>query len=136
MIGSVPSGVAMSKARPICTPRKSRCETPMIVKGWPSSSNRLADHIGAAAVFALPESVTEDRDRPVRTAAAPIVVGGEQAADLRRDAERVEEAAADEESLRVARLAAGIQVEARVAVGADADQHLLVIADVFPYADW
>ena len=94
--------------------------------------NRFADHVRAAAVFALPESITEDRDRPIRTAAAPIIVGREQAANLRRDAERVEEAAADEEPLRVARLAAGIQVEARVAVGADADQHLLVIADVLP----
>jgi hypothetical protein len=36
MIGSVPSGAAMSKARPICMPRKSRCETPTIVNAWPS----------------------------------------------------------------------------------------------------
>ena len=37
--------------------------------------DRLADHVGAAAVFALPESVTQDRHRPVRSAAAPVVVG-------------------------------------------------------------
>ncbi|MNC90059.1 hypothetical protein D3C83_61070 [compost metagenome] len=68
--------------------------------------DRLADHVPAAAVLALPEAITEHRNGAVRTAAAPVVVRGEQAADVRRDAERVEETPADEETLRIAGLAA------------------------------
>ena len=94
--------------------------------------NRFSDHVRAAAILALPEAVTEDRHRSIRSAAAPVIVGREETPDVRRYAERVEEPPADEEALRVARLAAGVQVEARVAVGADADQHRLVIADVLP----
>ena len=74
---------------PTRTPRNSGGVTPTIVNGWPSSDDRSAEHIAIAAVLALPESVTQDRDRPFTAAA--IVLVGEAPADDRRDAERVEE---------------------------------------------
>ena len=53
----------------------------MTVNAWPSSVIGLAEHCRIAAVLALPEAVAQDGDRAVLAASAPIVVGGERAAD-------------------------------------------------------
>ena len=84
----------------------------------------------AAGVLTLPESVAEHRGR--RRAAAPIVGGGQRASDECRHAEPFEEVAAHPESLRVARLAAGREVERRRVPGERVGEHLLPIAHQFP----
>ena len=54
----------------------------------------LADHVGGAAVAALPHRVADHRHRPVRAAAARVVRLSEGATDHRRHAEHVEHVAA------------------------------------------
>ena len=98
----------------------------------PIERDRCADHIGAAAEFALPEPVAQNRYRPIRPAAAPVIVGREGPAEMRGHAERVEESAADEQALRGSRFATRAQVEAWVAVRGDTHQDVLMIADVLP----
>lgn len=51
---------------------------------------------------------------------------------MRLHAQQVEKAAADEQAIRRANLAARVEVETRVAVGAGADQHVLMVPQVFP----
>ncbi len=46
----------------------------MIVKVWPSRTIGRPSTDDIAAVFALPEPVAEHRHRPVRSAAAAVVV--------------------------------------------------------------
>ena len=94
--------------------------------------DRFADGVGAAAEFALPETVTQHRDGPIRPTAAPVIAGREGPAEMRGHAERVEESAADEQALRGSRFATRAQVETGVAVRGDAHQDVLMIADVLP----
>jgi hypothetical protein len=101
-------------------------------EGMAVERDRPSEHGGVAAVFAAPERVAEHRDRPVLAALPLVVLVGEGPADDRADAQDVEEAAAREQAGDLARLAAGVQVEARRADGEDAAEEVLVIAQVFP----
>ena len=97
MIGSVPSGTATSNVRPTSTPKKSGGDTPTTVNAWPSSVDRFAR--APADRRRTPAARSRDsaprRGRPSRL--PHVVVCGEGAADDGRDAEHVEEAAADEQ---------------------------------------
>ena len=66
---------------------------------------RLADDVRRARVARLPVAVADDRDRPVGSAAAAVVRVGERAAENRRHAEHVEEAAARPHAVDVLGLA-------------------------------
>ena len=95
--------------------------------------DRFADHIGAAAVFALPESVTQDRDRSVGPAAAPVVVGGEQSGRCAACTPSVSKKRPLTNrpcALRVSPPA--FRLKRGLPYARDADQDVLVIADVLP----
>ena len=88
----------------------------------------MGPQFGAAAVLALPEAVTEHRHWTIGSTSALVVLRGKEAAEMRRDAERFEEPAADEQSLGRPRFTAGTQIEARIAKHRHAHQDLLLIA--------
>ena len=90
--------------------------------------DRRAEHIGAAAILALPEAVAQHRDRSMAPAAAPVVVCGEGAADVRHDAKHVEESAADVHAADGTQFAARVQIEPSAALGEDAAEEVLMIA--------
>src|SRR5205823_795807 len=82
-----------------------------------------------AAEIALPERVAHHR---TRRAAAPIVLGGEEAPRFGADAERREVVAAHPQPARQPQLAAVREVEAGRSPGEDAGEALLTIADLLP----
>ena len=97
--------------RPTSTPKNPGGVTPTISNGRPSSKIGLADPPGLPPYARLPEPV---RQHGARGAAPRSVVGlGEQAPELRADAERLEKAAADVEPLRGAVLAVRREIPAR-----------------------
>src|SRR5437764_2617638 len=82
--------------------------------------------------FAIPECVTDDCAG--RAAAEAVVIGGEEAAEQRLDAEHAEEIAADVQSLGVTSFAAGREVETRGAPGEGPGEGLLAVANLLPLA--
>ena len=112
---TVPIGTATSNDRPTVGPRKRAGATPTMVKGYAVDGQRAADDAGIAAESALPEALAEDDGRAVRAAAA-AVVGGRQAArpSCGLDAQRLEEAAADQERRYRIDFASAREVEAHL----------------------
>src|SRR5262245_15850125 len=95
----------------------------------PLEHQRAADRRRLAAEFALPETVAQDDGR--RRAAAAIVGRGDEAADIRADAECFEEPAVHPETGGGPRLARRRHVEVRGSPRCTAGERLLSIANLF-----
>src|SRR5437764_14842407 len=71
----------------------------------------LPDDVGGATIPALPERVADDRDRPVRPSAPPIIRFGERPTENCGDAECVEDARAGPDPVHELRFATRGEVE-------------------------
>ena len=132
MSGSVPIGIATSNVRPTSVPKNSGGVTPTTVKGTRSMIDRPTDSVCGAAEALLPEVVTDDRYRTVRSAAAPIVVLRERAAEQRSDAENIEVTAAGPYAVHELGLTSLREVEAGWRGGHRSFPERLPLTDLFP----
>src|SRR5690349_3262798 len=93
-------------------------------------ADRAPDDVWISAKFALPERVAHDG--PGCVARWRIVLRRERASDRRFYAQSFEEAAADVQTFRVSRLAAGCEVESRRAPGENIRERLLLLPELLP----
>src|SRR5687767_4114397 len=101
-------------------------------KGMAVELDGFAENVGRAAVMILPESVADDGDGAVLAAVVQIIFAIEDAAAFGRNAEDVEEIAADPEAVDDALFALLREVEATRAIGEGAGETVLMIANGFP----
>ncbi len=114
--GSSPSGSATSYGRPWSSPVNSGGVTPITVSVTRFSTSGFPTTSAAPRKCRCQKRVAHDDDRAVLPTASLIVRLRERAAENRRDAEDVEEAAAGEDAVGVLGLAAVGEVVSRAAV--------------------
>ena len=130
--GSVPSGSAMSNERPTSDRRTLRRDADDRER-HALDQHGLAHDIGCAAVAPLPHRVADHRHGPRRSAATNVVGLRQRAAGDGGDAEHLEHAPADPESLDHVRRGGRRQVEPIVAPREGVrGERLLPIADRLP----